>query len=299
MKNENRPFVTQIDPSLAPKIQEDLRQQGFELNVAPYSIFTAKKKGVSFTLYESGKAVVQGKDKGEFIEFYLEPQVLGTFEYSHPEADLDLTPRGGSDEAGKGDYFGPLTVCSLWAEEAEIQKLFELGIADSKTINDKKIVTLAPQIRKLCAHSIVRIFPQKYNELYRSFGNLNQLLAWAHASAIEELVGKSSCTRVLVDKFASEHLVERALARKNVKIDLTQRTKAEEDLVVAAASVLARDSFLDGMKRLEEQCGMPLPKGAGSPVLEAGKNLVREQGFEVLPSVAKLHFKTTEQLREH
>src|SRR5690348_5948122 len=97
-------FTTKIDLSLAPKLEEDLKAQGFILSKPPYTLFSAKKKGVSCTLYESGSLMVQGKEMDSFMEFYLEPEILHSFTYSHPEAHLDLKPHIGMDEAGKGDF---------------------------------------------------------------------------------------------------------------------------------------------------------------------------------------------------
>ena len=289
-------FVATIDLTLADKLRGDLSQQGFELTQPPYTLFSAQKKGVSCTLYTSGKLTVQGKDKDDFIAYYLEPEILKTLTYTYPEIGVDMTARIGVDEAGKGDYFGPLCIGGVFADEAGIKKLLELGVRDSKRMSDKSVLDMAKKIRAHSPHAIVRISPKKYNELYANFHNLNRLLAWGHATAIGELIEKTSCTTVLIDQFASEPLVETALKRKNINAKLTQRPRAEEDPVVAAASILARAAFLEGLENLSEQLGIPLPKGANHQIIETGKKLVKEKGKEILSEVAKLHFKTTEEI---
>ncbi|MBS0629989.1 MAG: ribonuclease HIII [Verrucomicrobia bacterium] len=286
-------FVTTIDLALAEKLRRDLVDQGFELSKPPYTIFSAKKQGVSCTLYTSGKLTVQGKQKEEFLTFYLEPEILKELSFTNPQKNLDLRPRIGIDEAGKGDFFGPLCVAGVYADEAGVQKLAELGVRDSKTMQDKAIIALASKIRSHFPHSIVRLYPIKYNELYDKFKNLNHLLAWGHATAIEELVQSTGCRNVIIDQFASEHVVENALRRKALEVDLSQRHRGEEDLVVAAASILARAAFVDGIDQLGKMIEITLPKGASSIVVKTGRQIVGKHGKEILKKVAKLHFKTT------
>lgn len=194
-------FVAKIDLSLADKLQGDLIAQGFEITKPPYTLFSALKKGISCTLYTSGKITVQGKDREEFITFYLEPEILKDLKFSYPEAHVDMTARIGIDEAGKGDFFGPLCIAGVQASESEIKKLLSIGVRDSKTMSDTTILKMHVKIKEIAHHSIIRIFPEKYNELYENFRNLNQLLAWGHAKAISELVKKTECTEVIIDKF--------------------------------------------------------------------------------------------------
>lgn len=285
-------FVATIDLSLASKLQTDLEEQGFELTKPPYTLFSAQKQGISCTLYTSGKITVQGKGKDDFIAYYLEPEILKSLAYTYPESGVDMTPHIGVDEAGKGDFFGPLCIAGVQADEEGIKKLLSLGVKDSKRMNDKNILTLAAKIRPAFAHSIIRIFPLKYNELYHNFKNLNRLLAWGHGTAIGELVEKTGCQQALIDQFADESLVENALKRKNLAIQLTQRPRAEEDPVVAAASILARAAFVEGLDSLSKEAGFELPKGASDKVIEAGRKLLQTLGGESLGKYAKLHFKT-------
>lgn len=286
----------EIAPSLAPKMMQDMESQGFEISHPEYTLFHASKKGITCTFYKSGKCVVQGKDSSDFIQFYLEPEILGRVTLGYEHLDLNLQPRIGIDESGKGDFFGPLCVAGVYAQGEQIQELLRLGVCDSKKLTDPNALKLADQIRKCCPHHIVRINPVKYNEIYPQFANLNRMLAWGHATAIEQLVAQTGCRDVIIDQFANEHVVLTALKRKKIELNLTQRHRAEEDLVVAAASILARAAFLAGLKYLSEQWQIALPKGASAATITAGKKFVAIHGRENLGHVAKLHFKTTEQL---
>ncbi|MCB1109892.1 MAG: ribonuclease HIII [Chlamydiia bacterium] len=285
-------FVAEIDPSLAQKLKEDLLAQGFELSQPAYTLFQAKKQGVSCTFYESGKLMVQGKGKDDFISYYLEPEILGNLSYTYPETTHDTTPHIGVDEAGKGDVFGPLCVAALYADAQQITSLIQMGIRDSKRLSDPAIIKLAEKIKKECLHSIIKIFPKRYNELYEQFKNLNHLLAWGHATAIEELVEKSGCFDIIIDQFASEHVVENALRKKSLKVSLSQRHRGEEDIVVAGASILARAAFVQGIESLSKEFQLDLPKGASAQVVAAGQKFITTHGKQTLHQVAKLHFKT-------
>lgn len=289
-------FVATIDLGLADKLRNDLIEQGFKLSTPPYTIFSALKKGISCTLYNSGKLTVQGKEMEEFITFYLEPQILQSVAYSYPEAEVNMLPHIGIDESGKGDFFGPLCIAGVQADEEKIKDLLKIGVRDSKKITDSVIRKLSAQIKKICPHAVVFISPKKYNELYASFHNLNKLLGWGHATAISELVTKTGCTHVIIDQFASEHVVKNALKQKKIEVELTQRHRAEVDPVVAAASILARGAFLDGLENLGKQFEITLPKGASSLVVKIGKSLVKKFGPQILEEVAKLHFKTKEEV---
>jgi ribonuclease HIII len=298
MARMNKPscFTAKIDLSLAKKLEEDLVEQGFQIAKPPYTVFSAKRKGLSCTLYESGTLTVQGKEMDEFIEFYLEPVILQEFRFSQPQAHLDPTPRIGLDEAGKGDFFGPLCVAGVFAGEGAILKMHEMGVRDSKKIGDAAILKLAKKIRAEFPYTVIRLFPKKYNELYGKFKNLNRLLGWAHVAALGDLSQKTGCRKAILDQFAAKHVVESALKQKKLDVDLEQKVKGEQDLAVAAASILARAAFLEGMQTLSEEVGMSLPKGSARQVVETAEKLVAKFGPEVLPRVAKTHFKTMKEI---
>lgn len=287
-------FVTKIDLSLKDKLQNDLSSQGFILEPAPYAFFSAKKTGISCSLYHSGKLTVQGKNKEEFISFYLEPEILQNLSYTHPALQHDSSARIGLDEAGKGDFFGPLCIAGVFAPADSIQKLLDLGVKDSKKLSDESILAISKEIKRSFPHKILRLFPETYNKLYNKFHNLNRMLGWAHATVLEDLSKETLCKKAILDQFALPELMESLLKQKKLDVELIQRTKGEEDPVVAAASILARAAFVEGIKKLEEEVNLPLPKGASVAVIKAGQNAVQKQGREILSKISKTHFKTTQ-----
>lgn len=202
--------------------------------------------------------------------------------------------RIGIDESGKGDYFGPLVIVAVFVDATTQGELTLMNVRDSKKISDGRVLEMAPDIRTICPHSIIAIGPQRYNELYRKIRNLNRLLAWGHAKALETLLDRVSCRRAIADQFGDEQLILNALQEKGRTIVLEQRHKAESDLAVAAASILARAEFLIRLARLSDEIGTTLPKGASPTVELAGRMIVKKHGEERLGSVAKLHFKTTQ-----
>ncbi|TKB64357.1 MAG: ribonuclease HIII [Nitrospira sp.] len=202
--------------------------------------------------------------------------------------------RIGIDESGKGDYFGPLVIAAVFVDATTQGELRLMQVRDSKKISDGRILEMAPDIKTICPHSVIAIGPQKYNELYAKIRNLNRLLAWGHAKALETLLERVTCERAISDQFANERLILNVLQEKGRKIVLEQRTKAESDLAVAAASILARAEFLLRLKRLSSEVGTTLPKGASPAVELAAKMIIKKHGEERLGSVAKLHFKTTQ-----
>ncbi len=294
MKNEPKSYVFTVDatPELVEKMRDDLSCKGYTFSTLAYAHFSAKADGVSCTLYTSGKLVIQGKKCKELIEFYIEPEILKCIGITCEL--VDKTPRIGCDEAGKGDFFGPLVIAAAYVEPSTIVQLIDLGVTDSKKLSDPKIMKMSAEIKKIIPHEIVRISPHKYNELYANFQNLNSLLAWGHATAMQALIAKTNCTNVLVDQFANEYVLERAVKLKKLDITLTQRTKGESDIAVAAASILARAGFVEGIEALEKQFGALLPKGASQAVILAGKEFVAKQGRDDLRYVAKLHFTTAQ-----
>ena len=202
-------------------------------------------------------------------------------------------PRIGIDESGKGDYFGPLVIAAVYVTPETEPDLRLMQVRDSKRISDGRILEMAPDIKLACRHSIIVIGPRRYNELYEKIGNLNRLLAWGHARALENLLDQVECDLAIADQFGDERLILNALLEKGKKIRLVQRAKAEADLAVAAASILARAEFLTRLKRLSDEVGTTLPKGASQAVELGARMVIKKHGKERLRSLAKMHFKTT------
>ncbi len=201
--------------------------------------------------------------------------------------------RIGIDESGKGDYFGPLVIAAVYVTPETEPDLALMEVRDSKRISDGRILELAPDIRLVCKHSIVAIGPERYNQLYEKIRNLNRLLAWGHARALENLLEQVDCELAIADQFGDERFITHALLEKGKRVRLVQMPKAEADRAVAAASILARAEFLIRLKRLSDEIGTSLPKGASQAVELAGRMVVKKHGRERLGTVAKLHFKTT------
>lgn len=203
--------------------------------------------------------------------------------------------RIGVDESGKGDFFGPLVIAACFVGPEHYAELE--GVMDSKKLTDKKALTLSGVIKRTCPHAIVAIGPTKYNELYAKIKNLNKLLAWGHTQAIENALQKRACRKVISDQFANPAGLIRNLEQRGIDVDLVSMVRAESDLAVAAASVLARAEFLYRLKKLGDELGIDLPKGAGWNVDETGARIINERGEAALEGVAKLHFKTVEKAR--
>jgi ribonuclease HIII len=296
-------YTTNLAEEHASALHQWLRAHDYKFREVPYARFAAEKDKTNLVFYESGKLVVQGKGTQEFIEFVLEPEILKEARLGY-EAVLNpelLLPRLGVDESGKGDFFGPLCVAGAYINQSVVTAWKDAGIKDSKNISsDKRIKELADLIRKTpgCVTSIVPIGNEAYNRLYAKMGSVNTLLAWGHARVIENLMGQKHKmnpppVRAISDQFAShKDTVAKALMTLGRSIELIQKHRAEEDLAVAAASILARDEFVTRLGRLEKEYETAFPKGASAAVDAAAKEFVAKHGAENLSKVAKMHFRT-------
>ncbi len=261
-------------------------------------LYFAKKSKLTVAVYAKGpKALLQGRGVEDFITLVLEPRVLGEAKFGYEEIHSPelFEPHFGIDESGKGDFFGPLVIAGVYVNPQIARALKDAGVQDSKAItSDKRIRELAAVIRRnRVPCSVVTLAPPRYNELQRKMGNLNRLLAWGHARVIEDLCELCpDCPRALSDKFADVRVLERALMVKGRGIKLEQRTKAESDYAVAAASILAREKFIDWLEAKGSEIGTVLPRGVSANVKNTAMELIRSRGPEVLEGLAKTHFKT-------
>jgi ribonuclease HIII len=209
-------------------------------------------------------------------------------------------PHFGIDESGKGDFFGPLVIAGVFTDRTIARTFLENGIQDSKRIgSDARIRALAKMIRQTpgVTFDIVLIGPERYNDLYEKFGNLNKLLGWGHARVIENLLEKRpDCPRALSDKFADARVIESALLQHGQRIELEQRTKAESDFAVAAASILAREAFIDWLERQSKRLGMKLGRGVSATVKETARQIAEKEGGDALRRLAKVHFRTAHEV---
>ena len=302
----------------------------FRKREVPYSLYSIEGDHFNATLYEKEKhgkrkLCVQGSGAQDFIEFQLEPKgivpvELGYENVLHPEL---FSAHAGSDESGKGDYFGPLVVCCAYTDEKISEEMQKLGVKDCKQMTDKAVLTAGAALRKLLGptgYAVVKLGPAAYNRLYAKIKNINRMLAWAHGTAIEELLEKRpSCDRVVVDQFApTETTILRALKERGKKAKVEQRHKAESDIAVAAASVIARELFIRDVQKMgeeadfnfvgkglssEQQTNGPtdqvfkVPMGSSDPrVRELAEEMVRKNGPVWLMNHCKAHFQTTDKV---
>jgi ribonuclease HIII len=287
----------------AAALEKHLRSHDFEFRQVPYARFAAGREKTQVVFYESGKLVVQGKGTQDFVEFVLEPLILQEVKMGY-ETVLNpelLAPRIGVDESGKGDFFGPMCVAGVYINETVIAAWKGAGIRDSKNISgDRRIAELAKLIRATpgCVHTVVPIGNEAYNRLYFKMKSVNTLLAWGHARVIENLMAVSyqmnpPPVRAISDQFAHDKgVISKALMKLGRSIELVQRHKAEEDLAVAAASILARNEFVTRLHDLGKQYDMTFPKGASAAVDAAAKEFLTKHGAQTLSKVAKMHFRT-------
>ncbi len=282
-----------------------LAESGYDFTDLPYGYYRARKgkgaTGVGLDAYLSGKLVVSGKGAPEVVEFLIEPEITGVakvgYEKVHNPENYD--PHIGIDESGKGDFFGPLVVAAAYTNGDLAEKLLAVGVKDSKQIgSDALALKIAEQIAEILGpkrFSVLALGPEKYNELYAKFKNLNRFLAWGHATVLENLLTQfPDCPRAISDQFANPAVLRAALKERGKTIELVQRTKAESDVAVAAASILARAEFLRRMEKLGQAAGESgsLPKGASGHVAAIGRKIFAAQGSEALARLAKRHFKT-------
>lgn len=269
----------------------------------PHQSFLARGPGVVVNAYLSGSIVLGGSNGAAMWEVEAILAELGATKaknYRPPPDPLTISgTRIGTDESGKGDYFGPLVVAGVVMRGEQEGPLRALGVRDSKELTDAKIFSLAPAIRELVGRpgfEELVIAPKEYNRLYDPAQGIGALLGWAHAQVIENLLGRGFLIPVAVaDQFGDDRHIKRHLGEQGRKVRLLQTPKGEREIAVAAASVLARARFLEAMARMGEGFGMEFPKGGDAT--EAGAEFVRRFGVERLGETAKLHFAVTERAR--
>ena len=287
----------------------------------PYSLWSIEGNKFNATLYEKEKhgkrkLCVQGSGAEDFVLFTLEPNVLMSASLGY-EAVLNpelYTAHAGSDESGKGDYFGPLVVCAAYTDEELSQEMIKLGVKDCKQMTDKSVLTVGAALRRLLGserYAVVKLAPPSYNRLYAKMKNINRMLAWAHGTAIEELLTKQrGCKRVVVDQFApTEETIKRALKPLGKAAEIQQMHKAEADIAVAAASVIARELFIRDILKMTDEVFGPLtggpedkerpkiPMGSSDPrVRELAMEMVQKAGPIWLMNHCKAHFQTTDKV---
>lgn len=294
-------FTILLTPPQQQKLARLLREGNYRLIEVPHAVIAAETPDCRIALFHSNKCLVQGRGAKDWVIYHLEPEVLGTAQLGYedihdPQA---LENHMGVDESGKGDFFGPLVIAAVYSDRELVHAFRRLNVRDSKTItSDRVALDMARELRKLLGsrrYSMVTIGPAAYNRLYAQMRNVNRILAWGHARAIENVLENNpACATAVSDQFGPVRQIESALQEKGRKIRLVQRPRAESDPAVAAASVLARAEFLEQRRKLGSRYGVSLPKGASDAARRVAVELAREHGPQVLLETAKCHFKTTD-----
>ncbi len=299
-KKNSYTFVLTKEQQEALKIL--LNMGNYKRKEVPHTIIAVEAQDCVVNLYKSGKCLVQGKGAEDFVLFFLEPNVLQSATLGYEEIlnpDL-VSPHMGIDESGKGDFFGSLVACAVYVNPDLAHAMQDIGVKDCKQLTDKAVFFIGNKTRQLLGpkrFSMVAIGPEAYNRLYAKMRNVNTLLAWAHARCIENLMESvPDCPRAVADQFGAKQVIERALMKKGRSIKLEQRHKAESDIAVAAASVLAREAFLRGLGKLGETYGIQAHKGASEQVKASAIELVKKAGPEILLKTCKCHFRTADQV---
>jgi ribonuclease HIII len=294
-------YTIKLTDEQLTKLGALLSKRGWESFEVAYARFAFRNDAakVNVTGYESKKLVVAGKGTEDFVTMILEPEVtgaakLGYDEVLHPDW---FEPHAGLDESGKGDFFGPLIAATVIADKSMIDAWRKAGAQDSKKMSESKIIELDHLIRQTPG-VVVKVIQcrdmRQYNQLMGTrFRSQNQILAFQHARALQEAFKEKSTPWGLLDQFTETPLVQRELVKLGVEgFDLRMRTKAEEDPVVAAASIVARAEFVRQMNALSKRLGEKLQKGASAAVKAQAHEIIRRLGADALRDFAKLHFRT-------
>ena len=295
-------YTYKLDKEQQEALKIMLQMGNYRPKQVPHTIIAVEAENCVVNLYKSGKCLIQGKGAEDFVIFFLEPNILksATIGYEE-ELNPELTaPHMGIDESGKGDYFGPLVACAAYVNPQLAKKMDEIGVKDCKKLTDKAVFFLGRKIRDLLGsnrYKIVAIGPEAYNRLYAKMRNVNTMLAWAHARCIENMLDTvPDCPRAVADQFGAKHVIERALMKKGRKLELEQRHRAESDIAVAAASVLAREAFLTSLQKLGKALNFEPHKGASEMVRNDAIELVKKNEPDILLKAAKCHFQTTDKV---
>lgn len=290
------------------KVNDEIKQKMIEYykdkvrdKKIPYVVFQAQEEDTVITMYESGKVMFQGTSAdvdasmwGVALEKSKDKEKPKVDEKYHNCSSV------GSDEVGTGDYFGPIVVTASYVEKDDVSFLDELGVGDSKKINDEKIKKIAPQIAKRVKYRSVILSNREYNEKYTNDVNMNKIKAIMHNKVLYQLVNeeKPNYDYIIVDEFARETRYYGYLKDvPNVQKDITFMTKAEDkNLAVACSSIISRYLFLKEFDKLCDEVHIPLVKGASKEVDKIGEEVVDKYGEDKLKDIAKLNFKNTERI---
>ena len=278
-----------------------------------YAKFQAKDGDTVITLYESGKVVFQGKDADLASDFWIATEKMNNKNLevkdssnNTKKSDIYIDPKIynsssiGSDEVGTGDFFGPVVVTASFVDKANISKLVDLGVKDSKKMTDEKILEVVPEIIKFIPYSSVILSNKEYNERYASGDNMNALKAILHNKVLLDMKMKTEkYDYIVVDEFAKPKTYFSYLSKSNnVVRDITFMTKGEDKcLAVACSSLISRFLFIKEMDKMSKELGIIIPKGASDAVDKVGIEIVNKYGFDKLYNIAKMNFKNVDKIK--
>ncbi|MFC4321020.1 ribonuclease HIII [Litchfieldia salsa] len=308
--------VLKVDMSMMKKIESHYSQYKGD-KLPPGSVFVAKLPSCTITGYKSGKVLFQGgsaeAESSKWAGSHSEQTSKSSknvaakarvkHEFSPPKEIATLSIIG-SDEVGTGDYFGPMTVVASYVSKDQVPLLTELGVKDSKNLNDKQICEIAKNIIEVIPYSLLILHNPKYNKLQSSGMTQGKIKALLHNQAINHLLEKIAPTTpdgILIDQFAEPGVYFRHLQGqgKIAKENVFFSTKAEGvHLSVAASSIIARYAFVKEFEKLSKKAGVELPKGAGAKVDVAAAKLIKKLGVEALGDYTKLHFANTDKAKK-
>ncbi|MSR38516.1 MAG: DUF3378 domain-containing protein [Planctomycetes bacterium] len=291
--------VYKIDPAAATALAQRLRGElppDADWYSVDYARYAVKALDANLVCYTSGKLVLQGKGADGFAQRFLQ-----SFDDARKPTESPIAfdePTIGSDEAGKGDYFGPLVVAAVYAEPGQRSQLAAMGVADSKTLSDKRMFPMSELIERTFDCEVRVLMPEDYNARWQREQNVNHVLADLHADALATLLLRHPESALIVDQFGNESLIATRLRKilGRAPRKLTQIPRAEAHPVVGAASVVARVHFVEGFLRCEESSGTDLHKGGGALVDECATHAFRIGGAALMAKIAKLHFRNSERL---
>lgn len=274
----------------------ELKQYNYEIE----TVINKNKFKVQVYFGKKGlKIVIQGN---QTAPEYLKLNSLVNDKYAFnfkEEPEKTYSEYIGTDESGKGDFFGPLVIAGFYVNENIQKYLAELGVKDSKELSDATIDELASLIKSKYPnnYSVISIKPEKYNQLYEDFKNLNKLLNWGHSKVIEEIYQNFKTETVIVDQFSKAPL-NISLNIKFANVNFVQIPKAEKYYGVAAASILARNELNNWFNKKNRE-GYKVLKGASNEVEFSAKYIYKKYGKEILLKLIKRHFKTTQKIFEN
>ena len=294
--------VIKVNDEIKEKMIEYYKDKRRDKTI-PYVVFQAQEEDTVITMYESGKVMFQGTSADVDAAMWG-VQLENTKEKKEERKKADLKfyncSAVGSDEVGTGDYFGPIVVTSCFVPKEDIRFLEELGVGDSKKIDDSKILKIAPQIAKRIKYRSVILTNKEYNEKYNKDINMNKIKAILHNKVLYQLVNdeKPKFDYIIVDEFAREaRYYEYINDQEKIQRNITFLTKAEDkNNAVACASIISRYIFLKEFDKICDEIHIPLPKGAGKDVDTIGEEVVDKYGKEKLKDIAKFNFKNTDRI---